>query len=197
MSKKERVDYTEKKKFVDELVNANEENTPEYSEEELNRYKSKSGLKLTSTSKALLLKFWFSGVVCYFVVWGLGVYLATLDLIFVTCVVMGFVKDILENNIFRFLADPPGSNDKWMMFPKKGYMSLIFNVLYAFLVMFCVYCTYAALNTVLYKLTGGSTAEEPFTFGLFYLAYDLLFIKMKHVGQKIIADARKKAKGGE
>ena len=197
MSKKERVDYTEKKKLVEELVNANEENTPEYSEEELNRYKSKSGIRLNSTSKALLLKFWFSGVVCYFVVWGLGVYLATLDLIFVTCVIMGFVKDILENNIFRFLADPPGSNDKWMMFPKKGFMSLIFNVLYAFLVMFCVYCTYAALNTVLYKLTGESTAEEPFSFGLFYLAYDLLFIKMKHVGKKIVEDAKKKAKGGE
>ncbi len=197
MPQKERVDYTEKKKLVEELVNANEENTPEYSEEELNRFKSKSGLRLTSTSKALLLKFWFSGVVCYFVVWGLGVYLATLDLIFVTCLVMGFVKDILENSIFRFLADPPGSNDKWMMFPKKGFMSLIFNVLYAFLVMFCVYCTYAALNTVLYKLAGESTAEEPFTFGLFYLAYDLLFIKMKHVGQKIIEDAKKKAKGGE
>ncbi len=194
---RERVDYTEKKKAVDELVNASEENTPEYSKEELDRYRSKSGLKLPATSKALLLKFWFSGVVCYFVVWGLGVYLATLDLIFVTCVVMGFVKDILENNIFRFLADPPGSNDRWMMFPRKGFVSLILNVLYAFLVMFCVYSTYAVLNTVLFRLTGESTAEEPFTFGLFYLCYDLLFIKMKHVGQKIVADARIKAKGGE
>ena len=197
MKDREEVDYTGKKKAVDELVNASEENTPEYSEEELNRYKSKSGIKLTSTSKALLLKFWFSGVVCYFVVWGLGVYLQTLDLIFVTCIVMGFVKDILENNIFRFLAEEEGSNDRWMMFPKKGFMSLILNVLYAFLVMFCVYCTYAVLNAVVVKLTGESTAEEPFTFGLFYLAYDLLFIKMKHVGQKIVADAKIKAKGGE
>ncbi len=202
MSDDKKVDYTEKSKAIETLVTANKENTPEYSPEELKKYRTPSKIKLSTTSKALLLKCWFSGAVCYFIIWGLGLYIpSSLDLYFVVSLVMGFVVDILENNMFRFIAKDDGEYDKWMMFPKKGYVSLIFNVLYSFLVVFFVYITYAVLNIVLLKITGRTDvvlfAMEPFTFGLFFLCYDLIFLRVKALIKKIVQDAKNKAKGDE
>ena len=184
---------------VEDLVNANKENTPSYSEEELKKYRSKSRLNINPVFKALFIKFWFSGVVCYFFIWGLGMYIpSNLDLYFVTAIGMGFVKDILENNLYRFVANPEGSNDRWMMFPKKSYMSLVFNVLYAILVTGCVYFTYQGINFV---GTSGNNDRvvfgvEPIFFGIFYMGFELLFLWMKHMAVRIIADAKKKVEGG-
>ena len=191
--------YRIKKEAVDDLVNANKENTPSYSEEELKKYRSKSRLNINPVFKALFIKFWFSGVVCYFFIWGLGMYIpSNLDLYFVTAIGMGFVKDILENNLYRFVANPEGSNDRWMMFPKKSYMSLVFNVLYAILVTGCVYFTYQGINFV---GTSGNNDRvvfgvEPIFFGIFYMGFELLFLWMKHMAVRIIADAKKKVEGG-
>ncbi len=198
MEKKE--DYTEKSRAIETLVTASEENTGEYTEEELSRYRSKSRFSLPPSSKALLLKFWFSGAVCYFFVWGLGLYIpSSLDLYFATSLGMGFVKDILENNFLRFIAERKGANDRWMMWPKKSFGSLILNVLHSFSVVFLVYLTYTMINVLLLKLTKRSGvvlfAMEPLTFGLFFLGYDLLLIRMKHLLMKIVKDAENKAKG--
>ena len=191
--------YRSKAEAVEDLVNANKENTPSYSEEELKKYRSKSRLNINPVFKALFIKFWFSGVVCYFFIWGLGMYIpSNLDLYFVTAIGMGFVKDILENNLYRFVANPEGSNDRWMMFPKKSYMSLVFNVLYAILVTGCVYFTYQGINFV---GTSGNNDRvvfgvEPIFFGIFYMGFELLFLWMKHMAVRIIADAKKKVEGG-
>ena len=191
--------YRIKTEAVEDLVNANKENTPSYSEEELKKYRSKSRMNINPVFKALFIKFWFSGVVCYFFIWGLGMYIpSNLDLYFVTAIGMGFVKDILENNLYRFVANPEGSNDRWMMFPKKSYMSLVFNVLYAILVTGCVYFTYQGINFV---GTSGNNDRvvfgvEPIFFGIFYMGFELLFLWMKHMAVRIIADAKKKVEGG-
>ena len=191
--------YRIKTEAVEDLVNANKENTPSYSEEELKKYRSKSRLNINPVFKALFIKFWFSGVVCYFFIWGLGMYIpSNLDLYFVTAIGMGFVKDILENNLYRFVANPEGSNDRWMMFPKKSYMSLVFNVIYAILVTGCVYFTYQGINFV---GTSGNNDRvvfgvEPIFFGIFYMGFELLFLWMKHMAVRIIADAKKKVEGG-
>ena len=191
--------YRIKTEAVEDLVNANKENTPSYSEEELKKYRSKSRLNINPVFKALFIKFWFSGVVCYFFIWGLGMYIpSNLDLYFVTAIGMGFVKDILENNLYRFVANPEGSNDRWMMFPKKSYMSLVFNVLYAILVTGCVYFTYQGINFV---GTSGNNDRvvfgvEPIFFGIFNMGFELLFLWMKHMAVRIIADAKKKVEGG-
>ena len=191
--------YRIKAEAVEDLVNANKENTPSYSEEELKKYRSKSRLNINPVFKALFIKFWFSGVVCYFFIWGLGMYIpSNLDLYFVTAIGMGFVKDILENNLYRFVANPEGSNDRWMMFPKKSYMSLVFNVLYAILVTGCVYFTYQGINFV---GTSGNNDRvvfgvEPIFFGIFYMGFEHLFLWMKHMAVRIIADAKKKVEGG-
>ena len=56
-------------KAVDDLVTADESNSPEVPEEELRKYRSRTRLQLGDTFKALLLKFWFNGSVCFFFFW--------------------------------------------------------------------------------------------------------------------------------
>ena len=189
--------YELKTKAVEDLVEACEDNTPDYGSEELTKYKSKSKFHIPSPVKALFMKFWFGGMVCYFFMWGLGLYIPSqLDLFVVTSAAMGFVTDILVNNIFRFYAETEGANDKWMMFPKKGYKSLLLNIVYAFVLMLFVAKAYNLINTVIISITGQTDTVpfgvEPISFGLIYLGFDMLFIGLKRLAKKIILDAKRK-----
>lgn len=200
MKKGEELNYGLNTRAVDDLVNANIGNTPVYSEEELNKYKAKKKLGLAPWLKAVLIKYWFAGMVCFFFIWGLGIYIANqLDLFSVTCIAMGFVTDILVNNIFRFYEKTPGENSKWMMFPKKSFLNLFLNVIYAFVVMSFVYFFYNFVNVVAQNMTGITDkvlfGVEPFSFGLVYLGFDMMFIGLKHLVVKIFREANEKAKG--
>ncbi len=184
-------------KAVNDLVTADETNSPEVSEEELRKYRSRTRLQLGDTVKALLLKFWFNGSVCFFFFWGLGAYLADfLDQFVVLGIAMGGVTDLLVNSIFRYYEKTPGGNDRWMMFPKRSVAAFFFNILYAFLVLFLVYTIYNVINQLLVSFTGATDSVplgvEPVLFGLFYLGVDLLLLAMKRLLFRIIDDAKKK-----
>ena len=184
---------------VDDLVTADETNSPPVSKAELRKYHAAPKRRIPDWLKAFLLKGWFAGVVCYFIIWGLGMFLPdTLDLLLVTGVVLGFVKDLLENSLVRFYADQEGANDRWMMYPKKGFVSLPLNLLHAAVVLFLVYTAYNALNALLIGLLGLDPASvplgvEPILFGLLYLGFDLLLIALKHTARNVLKDAQKKA----
>ena len=178
---------------VNDLVTANEENSPVVSEAELRKYRSGPKFKLSETIKALLVKYWFNGSVCFFFFLGLGNYLRDiLDQLFVLGMALGIITDILVNNVLRFIAKPEGSTDRWMMVPKKQLSSLFVNILYAFVVLFFVYMFYNLINKVLQSLGRSVLGVEPLLFGLIYLGFDLLFISMKKLMMRIIDDAKKK-----
>lgn len=190
--------YDLKSKAVDDLVNADSGETPKYSQEELNKYRSRSKIRISETVKVVFLKVWFPGAVCYFILWGLGMYISSLiDMLFVLGVALGMVTDLLENNVIRFIEKTPGANDKWLMVTKKGTPGFFLNLLYAFPILICVFMFYNVINTVLMAITGAvdtvPLGVEPVFFGVFYMAFDMLFIGAKHLLQKIIADARKTA----
>lgn len=200
--KEEKIDgidyYKLNKAAVEDLVTADEDNSPKVSAEELKLYGKRSTLQIPNTLKVLFLKFWIAGAMCYFFLWGLGLYVsATLDLMAITALAMGFVMDILENNILRFMEETPGSNDKWMMVSTKGFVSLILNVVYSFVIMFCVYSTYNVINRLLVGASGDPNSVpfgvEPVFFGLFFMCYDLLFVGIKNLFLRILAAARKKS----
>lgn len=182
-------------KAVDDLVNANAENSPKVSEEELRKYRSGPKIRLSDAVKAILLKTWFGGMVCFFFFWGLGMYVRDqADQLLILGLGFGFVTDLFTNNIFRFYAKVPGANDRWMMFPKKRFLSLPLNVLYAFVILFCVVTTYNALNALLVALTDAKDTVplgvEPILFGVFSMAWDMLFLFMKKTAKRVIADAK-------
>ena len=87
-------------------MNANEENSPPVSKEELRKYQSSpGGIKVAGWVKALFTKAWFAGVICFFFIWGVGMYVPNhLDLMVVTGAALGLALDLLENKVCLCVA---------------------------------------------------------------------------------------------
>jgi hypothetical protein len=120
-----------------------------------------------------------------------------LDMMIVFGVILGIVTDILVNNTLRFLEINPGQNSKWMMFPKKKFWTFFANIVYAILVLFCVFYLYNAINYMIIEGTGDTDfilGVEPIAFGLLYLLVDFSFISIKNMMVSIIEDAIEKNK---
>lgn len=188
--------YRLKTKAVKDLVEADESNSPEVSEEELGKYRSGPKFKLADWIKILILKWWFAGAVCFFFIWGLSGYMGNmLDTLFVTGIAMGIVTDLLTNNALHFLEPTPGAYDRYIMVTNRGYISFFLNILYAFVVLFFVYCIYAVINYTVIRITGNPDTVPlgvgPILFGAFYLAVDMLLIKCKHTLIDIVRKAKK------
>lgn len=189
--------YKLKTQAVEDLVEANEGNAPEVSAEERQRFGAKVGRGLPVWFKVHFIKLWFPGAVCYFILWGLGMYVAPLDLLFITAVVLGMVTDVLTNNALRFFAETEGAYDKWMMFPKKRYATFFWNILYAFVVLAMVIGVYTGINMALVALLKPPEGTvplgvEPILFGLFYVLCDALLIALKHFLARLVTGAAKK-----
>ncbi len=199
-TKKSSADYYKlNTKAIDDLVTADESNSPEMTPEDLRKYGSQSKFRMPEWLKAVLIKLWFAGAVCFFVFWGLGNYIAGLDMMFVFAVALGIVTDLLTNNVFRFCEKKPGLNDKWMMLPKKNFINFFLNIIYAGILLAAVYFIYNILNAAVISVTGADESTvpvpvEPILFGVFYMGVDMLFLGMKHTFEKIVDDAEKKVK---
>lgn len=189
--------YKLKTKAVDDLVSANEENSPPVSEEELRAYRSGPKMKVAGWVKALFIKAWFAGAVCFFFIWGLGGMLGSeLDVLFVTGMALGIVTDLLTNPVLRFFEKTPGENARWMMVTRKGTSSFFLNVLYGYAVLFLVYILYNVINMIAVRVTGAADGVvlgvEPILFGVFCLGVDLLLIQIKHSLQRAFRKPRQK-----
>ena len=189
--------YELKSDAVDKLLKAKAGDVPEYSKEELEKYRSKSKIHISEPVKVLFLKAWFAGAVCYFILWGLGTYVQSLiDILFILSVVLGMVTDILTNNVIRFIEKTPGQHDKWLMFPKKGMASFFLNMVYAGVLIVCVYGLYGVINRTIMTVTGNwdtvPLGVEPVMFGVFAMAFDLMFVGFRNLGSQILHDAMKK-----
>ena len=187
-------------KAVDDLVTADRDNSPKVSEAELRKYRSGPKIRLSESLKALLIKFWFNGATCFFFFWGLGIYVTSqLDQMVVLALALGAVTDLLTNNVFRFYARTPGTNDRWMMFPQRAFYTLPLNLLYAGLLLFLVMTTYNVVNAAIIGITGAKDTLPlgvgPILFGVFTTAWDILLIRIKHTAQSVLSDARRATKG--
>ncbi len=183
--------YNLKSDAVEELVHADSEQVPEYSQEELRKYRSKNRLHISADLKVLLLKAWFAGAVCFFFLWGLGTYIGSmLDMLFILGLALGVVTDLLTNSVIRFMAETPGENDKWMMYPKKNYIFLFLNILHAMVIILCVFYLYEGINTVIVAITGNTETVplgvEPILFGVFCTAIDCGLIAIKRLLLKLL-----------
>ncbi len=181
---------------VDSLVNTTKENAPHYSQAELDKYRSgKTKWKLPETVKALLIKFWFYGAVCFFVFMGLGTYVQDQwDMLFIGAVVLGMVTDLLINHFLRFTEKMPGGSAKWMLVTKRGAIGFFMNLLYGFVLMAAVVTLYNLVNMALISVFGATQmlGVEPLLFGIFATLADMGCIFVKRTLVKIVEDAKKK-----
>ena len=186
--------YDLKTDAINRLVNADSVSKAPLNSDPGREFRSKGFLdKIPGWLKAVFIKFWFSGAVCFFIFWGLSLMITNfLDMMVVFGIVLGIVTDIFVNNIFRFIENYPGQNSKWMMFPKKKFWTFFANIAYAMVVLLGVFYLYNAIN---YMILGPSAdgafflAVEPIVFGLLYLLVDMALISIKNMIVSIVSDA--------
>lgn len=128
--------------------------------------------------KAIFIKWWFAGLVCYFVMWGLQSLMnaPTDDAMLLTGIVLGLVVELLVNPIFRYMERDKGEYDPYIMFPFpfKAYWTFFTNALYYVLIVVGVNFCYYGLGelNVVYGV-------EPLLFGTFCVIVDMIFIGIK------------------
>lgn len=197
--KPQKKNYNLKSDAVETLAGTDREPVPEYSQEELDRYRSRKKVKMSQTVKAVLLKTWFAGAVCYFILWGLGTYVAGLDMLVILAVALGMVTDLLTNNVIRFFEDVPGGNDRYLMVRRRGVLGFFLNILYAAVLLLCVYTTYNLINLAIVAVTGATDTVplgvEPILFGLLTMGFDLLFLGARRMAVSMVRDAMASAAG--
>ena len=192
--------YSLNTKAVEDLVSADITNSPKVSEAELRRYRSGPKIRLADWMKAVLLKWWFAGAVCFFFLWGLGTVVPNREnQLIIVGLALGALTDLFTNNIFRFYARTPGENDWWMMFPRNSFSTLPLNIVYGYVILFLVVLTYNAVNAFLIAATGVQDkiplGVGPILFGLFCTGWDLLLLAAKRMLMRIVRDAKRRAAG--
>jgi len=198
---------------VDELVAALKDETPETAANDLTMYISdctgeddpknytRSGKKkefdpyktdflgkIPTWIKALFVKWWFAGLTCYFVMFGIQSFMNgdPLDAIVLTGIVLGLVVELFVNPIFRYMEKGDREYDPYMMFPFpfKAYWTFFTNILYYVVVMLVVYFGfYFGLNELINYVNGTESViavgVEPLLFGTFCVIADMIFIGIK------------------
>ena len=186
--------YELKSDAVEKLLDAQNGNVPDFSQEELDKYRSKKWA-IPDWVKILFIKAWFAGAVCFFILWGLGLYLRSmLDMLFVAGAALGMVTDLLTNNVIRFLEKTPSGNDRWLLTKKKGMVGFGLNLLGAYVILLCVYFTYTVINFIIVSIAGTVDTVplqvEPVLFGLLCMGYEMLLIGIKRLLCSIFRDAK-------
>lgn len=138
--------------------------------------------------KALFIKWWFFGVVCYFFMMGLF-NLTDLDKLVLTGLATGLVVEVLVNPIFRYM-EVDGEYKPYVMFPFpfKAYWTFFANILYYLIVIFCVSWIFTLINVGLNIFW----AVEPLGFATFTLIVDMAFIGIKDLIVHLVKKSRKK-----
>jgi hypothetical protein len=127
--------------------------------------------------KAVLIKWWFAGAICFFIVFGIGNNLNNENLLLLTGAVFGVIVDVLVNPIFRMLESDDKEFNNYMMFPFpfKAFWTLFTNIIYYIIVIFLVGAVYGWLATF-WNINIG---VEPLLFATFSLIIDMAFIGIK------------------
>ncbi len=214
--------YDLKSKEMDELVAALKGETPEDApvptaniaeitgepvkgdkkkKKEFDPYKRDKLSALPFWLKALFVKFWFFGAVCYLALMGLGSILvndesiyADIEMYLICGIIMGISVDCLVNPIFRLMESDRKEYNYFMMFPFpfKQFWTFFANIIYYMIVTLCLgmlcYLIFGVLQI------GEFSGWEPLGFGVVCLIVDMAFIGIKDLIVFLIKRAVKKAR---
>lgn len=151
--------------------------------------------RIPAPIKAIVIKWWFAGLVCYLIDMGLGTNMATLDLLVLSGAVLGIVVDCMVNPILRMVQSDDKEMHNYIMFPFpfKAYWTFITNILYYIVVMVVVNYMYYGINLLIHLSNpDGFFALEPLLFGVFSVIADMAFIGIKDLIVFLVKKAKTK-----
>ena len=191
---------------VDELVAALKgEDTSEYGEVTMNiseivgdvknsnkkfdPYRHDLLSRIPTFLKAFFVKWWFAGVVCFFVNMGIGPFIPEEDWLLFDGIFLGLVVDLFVNPIFRFMETDRREYNDYMMFPFpiKAYWTFFTNILYYVGISFIVGAIITFINENMF-----SYGILPISWALIVLCVDMIFIGLKDLVVHLVKKRKKK-----
>ena len=154
---------------------------------EFDPYKTDFLGKIPTWVKALFIKWWFAGMCCYFIIWGLD--FNALDKLVLLGLVEGIIVDILVNPLFRYLESDKKEFNPYMMFPFpfKAFWTFFTNVIYYTVITVCIGAVYGFIHDLLNMGIG----VEPLLFGVFFVILDMACIGIKDLIVYLVKKSRK------
>ena len=139
--------------------------------------------------KAFFVKWWFAGVVFFFVNMGLGIFVPEEDLLLFDGIFLGLFTDVFVNPIFRYMETDRREYNAYMMFPFpfKAYWTFFTNVLYYVVVVFIVGALVTFINEFMFSYSIG-----PMSWALIVLFVDMIFIGIKDLVVHLVKKHKKK-----
>lgn len=189
--------YDLKKDAVNDLVDALKNDQSEQitngiekkdQAQEFNPYSVDKLAKVPTWIKALFVKFWFAGAICYFCLWGLGNYInSQLDLVFLTGIVMGLITDLIINNAFLYFQSDKREYEKYMFITVSGkkIWPIFANIILGIVEQFGIIGIYSLINSQIDN-PSKTLGVEPILYGLFFVLIDMALISIKNLIQKLI-----------
>lgn len=178
----EPISYNVEECIGKEAASQGEETTYKKSKsKEFNPYKLDRLSRVPTWIKAVFIKWWFAGCVCYLINMGLGSVITNDEnRMLLTGVILGIVVDVLVNPAMRYFQTDEREYDNYMMFPFpfKKYWTFFTNAVYYIVVAIVVMYMYQGLN----MLVGGgkiAVGVEPLLYGTFCVIVDMAFIGIK------------------
>lgn len=165
-------------------------------EKEFDPYKVDKLSRIPAWLKAIFIKFWFAGAVCYFIMMGTG--LQDFDAIIVTGVVLGVIVDILVNPCFGYMQSDKREYDIYIMlpFPFKKFWTFFVNIIYYVGVLLVVNYCYLGINLMCNAIAGTTLkyylGVEPLMFGVLTTIVDMAFIGIKDLIVYLVRRAKRK-----
>lgn len=141
-------------------------------------YKIDKMSRVPTWVKALFVKIWSNGLICFLFVWGMQSYIEDrLDLMVLTGLMLGIINDLFVNTAFMHFQSDKREYDDYMMFPFpfKKFWTFFANIIYYIFVVFCVYFGFYYWFNRLVVTFG----LEPITFGILTMLFDMGFIGIK------------------
>lgn len=199
--------YNLKQKAVDDLVSALQEPvTPEEpprnqknkEKPAIDPYKIDKLSKIPTWIKAVFVKYWTAGAICFFFFWGLGYYITNMEnLIFITSIATGLITDFLVTPAFLYFESDKKEYHRYLLVPVSGkkIWSLFINIPVALIEVYGVVMIYAIINQI--YVNSNNLAEgyiflgvEPLLYGVFFVAIDFLLLFFKNMLIDMILHAR-------
>lgn len=145
--------------------------------------------------KAVFAKWWFPGMVFYFIFFGIGAIVNQDLLALVLGLAVGLVTDIFLNHYFRDFSSPNHDYTKFIIFGRKRSfftlpVNLVVYVVLSFLSAFMI-------NVVIHLLKVANPDEFMFALGgllyaTFMLAFDLIIVFIRNMITKLVLKIKAK-----
>ena len=167
-------------------------------EKQFDPYKTDFLAKVPVWIKALFVKFWFAGAVCWFFMFGIGQ--RDMDAVLLIGVVLGIAVDIFVNPVLRYFETDKHEYNAYMMFPFpfKAIWTFFANVFYYVFVTYFVALCYLGVNSLINLVNSTSglyyVGVEPVLFGIFTFIVDMIFIGIKDGVVALVSHTRRRKK---